>query len=227
MAVHDGRPAHEHPRSHRQHGLRRRYVPDRGCREVRARCWLLRTRLYVRRHRLRSARDLRAEPRRRERAVELRHRRDCKRHLRQHDDGGRRPPLRSGDGTGAPPYGYIGGVYVLESSESEPGPTHTLVDDTPYKEEEPVRAVITSDPENAEELDFDSGATVTLSGGDSSSPTGEIVSYEWDIDADGEFEKSGESIEVELDYCGILEMTLRVTDDSDRTQTTSISLSTV
>ncbi|WP_276274763.1 PQQ-binding-like beta-propeller repeat protein [Haladaptatus sp. QDMS2] len=126
-----------------------------------------------------------------------------------------------------PPYGYIGGVYVLESSESEPGPTHTLVDDTPYKEEEPVRAVITSDPENAEELDFDSGATVTLSGGDSSSPTGEIVSYEWDIDADGEFEKSGESIEVELDYCGILEMTLRVTDDSDRTQTTSISLSTV
>ncbi|WP_332897185.1 outer membrane protein assembly factor BamB family protein [Haladaptatus sp. CMSO5] len=130
-------------------------------------------------------------------------------------------------GTRTPPYGAVGGVYALASSESVPGPEHTLVDDSPYQEEEPVKAFITADPENAEEIDFDSGATVTLSGSESSSPNGEIVSFEWDIDDDGEYERTGETTEVELDYCGVLSMTLRVTDETGATQTTSIELSTV
>ncbi|MFC6799320.1 PQQ-binding-like beta-propeller repeat protein [Haladaptatus sp. DYSN1] len=131
-------------------------------------------------------------------------------------------------GTRNPPYGAVGAMYALESSENKPGKEHQLVDDTPREpEEEPVSAVITSDPENADELDFDSGATVTLSGSDSSSPTGGIVSYEWDIDADGEYEKTGETIDVELDYCGVLEVTLKVTDEAGQTATESISLSTV
>ncbi|WP_338729912.1 PQQ-binding-like beta-propeller repeat protein [Haladaptatus sp. DJG-WS-42] len=131
-------------------------------------------------------------------------------------------------GTRTPPYGAVGGVYALASSESMPGPEHTLVDDSPKEpEREPVKAYITTAPENAEEVDFDSGATVTLSGTESSSPNGAITSYEWDIDEDGEYEQTGETTEVELDYCGILTMTLRVTDETGATQTTSIELSTV
>ncbi|WP_276246342.1 PQQ-binding-like beta-propeller repeat protein [Haladaptatus sp. YSMS36] len=130
-------------------------------------------------------------------------------------------------GPGVPPNGEVGSIHALAASDSAPGPEHTLVDDTPYQETAPVEAVITTDPENAENLDFDSGAVVTLSGSESSSPNGEIVSYEWDIDGDGNYEETGESIDVELDYCGILEVTLRVTDETEVTQTTSISLSTV
>ncbi|WP_336360183.1 outer membrane protein assembly factor BamB family protein [Haladaptatus sp. ZSTT2] len=130
-------------------------------------------------------------------------------------------------GPGVPPNGEVGSIHALAASESAPGPEHTLVDDTPYQETAPVEAVITTDPENAENLDFDSGAVVTLSGNESSSPNGEIVSYEWDIDGDGEYERTGETTEVELDYCGILEMTLRVTDETGATQTSSIELSTV
>ncbi|MFC6733759.1 PQQ-binding-like beta-propeller repeat protein [Haladaptatus sp. DYSN1] len=121
-----------------------------------------------------------------------------------------------------------GFVRVLKSSEAKPGDMHQLADDTPTKPELPKPdAAIASQPPNAENIDFDSGAVVTLDGSESTSENGDITSYQWDIDADSEFEKTGETIEVELDYCGVLEVTLRVTDEAGQTTTEKIKLSTV
>ncbi|MFC6990506.1 PQQ-binding-like beta-propeller repeat protein [Haladaptatus sp. GCM10025707] len=132
-------------------------------------------------------------------------------------------------GEGYPPHGSEAGVVrVVKPSETPPAGEHKLADDTPEKPEKPKpEPKITTQPPNAEERDFDSGATVTLHGSESTSENGPISSYEWDIDADGEFEKTGESIDVELDYCGVLDVTLRVTDEAGQTATESIPLSTV
>ncbi|MFC6733760.1 PQQ-binding-like beta-propeller repeat protein [Haladaptatus sp. DYSN1] len=118
-----------------------------------------------------------------------------------------------------------GWIEVFESSETPPNAAHTPVDH--FSEKEDITAAITSDPQDAENKDFDSGATVTLSGEQSTSENGAITTFEWDIDGDGEYEKTGESVDVELDFCGILEMTLRVTDEAGKRDTETIRLSTV
>ncbi|MFC6990505.1 PQQ-binding-like beta-propeller repeat protein [Haladaptatus sp. GCM10025707] len=129
---------------------------------------------------------------------------------------------------GIPPWGSRGSVGVLKPSDTEPGKRHRVADDTPQKPEAPKpEPKITSEPPNAEEKNFDSGATVTLHGSESTSKNGAIEEFEWDIDADGEFEKRGETIDVELDFCGVLDVTLKVTDEAGQTATKSIPLSTV
>lgn len=88
-------------------------------------------------------------------------------------------------------------------------------------------ARIETDPSNAGERDLEAGTTITLDASSSSDPDGEIVSYEWDVGGDDEFERSGEAIEVDLDICGHLPVRVRVTDDAGLTGMTEIRLSTV
>lgn len=88
-------------------------------------------------------------------------------------------------------------------------------------------ARIETDPSNAGERDLERGTTITLDASSSSDPDGEIVSYEWDVGGNDEFERSGATIEVDLDVCGQLPVRVRVTDDAGLTDTTETWLSTV
>jgi len=90
----------------------------------------------------------------------------------------------------------------------------------------PTPAIETT-PDDAASRTLDGGTTVTLDGSASSYADGEIESYEWDVDGDGEFERSGETADVTLDFCGSVAPTLRVTTDDGETATTSVTLSTV
>lgn len=70
----------------------------------------------------------------------------------------------------------------------------------------------------------EAGTTVTLSGTDSYDFDGPITSYEWDVDGDGTFEKTGESIDYAFDTVGEQRVTLRVTDDTGVTNETTETL---
>jgi LPXTG-motif cell wall-anchored protein len=65
------------------------------------------------------------------------------------------------------------------------------------------------------------GSTVTVSGTDSTDPDGSIVSYEWDLDGDGLFERTGPTIDVSLRDQGEVTVTLRVTDDDGASDVTT------
>lgn len=71
------------------------------------------------------------------------------------------------------------------------------------------------------------GATVTLDASSSTDDDGDISEYAWDVDGDGTFEKSGESVEMTLSNCGRYQVTLQVTDDGGATDTDTVVLSTV
>jgi hypothetical protein len=60
--------------------------------------------------------------------------------------------------------------------------------------------------------------------GESSDPDGSIVSYEWDLDDDGDFEEIGQRRTESLDP-GAQEITLRVTDEDETTATLSKNIS--
>lgn len=94
-------------------------------------------------------------------------------------------------------------------------------------ENEPPVATIETDPEDATDVDFSEGDTVTLDASASRDPDGEIVTYEWDVDGSDDFEEGDETREVTLSFCGELPMTLRVTDDDGETATDEVVLSTV
>jgi len=102
-----------------------------------------------------------------------------------------------------------GSVYVDDQSRTDPV------------------AVIEPTPGDAAERDLDGGSTVTLDGAASNYDGGEIASYEWDVDGDGDYERSGETTDLTLDFCGSVSVGLRVTTDDDETATTSLGLSTV
>ncbi len=58
------------------------------------------------------------------------------------------------------------------------------------------------------------GETVALSGNGSTDPDGSITSYEWDLDGDGAYERSGPNASTTFADDGNYTVTLRVTDDS-------------
>ncbi|MFC6990504.1 PQQ-binding-like beta-propeller repeat protein [Haladaptatus sp. GCM10025707] len=118
--------------------------------------------------------------------------------------------------------GEEGTVAVLESSESRPDDEHRLADDSPKRAK--PHAKITTTPEDANETEHESGTTVTLHGTESTSVNGEISTFEWDIDGDGEYERTGESTDITLDYCGRLTVFLRVTDEAGKTATDGVDL---
>lgn len=68
-----------------------------------------------------------------------------------------------------------------------------------------------------------SGETVTLDATDSTAETS-MTSYDWDVTGDGNYDQQGETI-TESFETGEAEVTLRVTDESDQTDTTSRTVS--
>jgi PKD repeat protein len=74
---------------------------------------------------------------------------------------------------------------------------------------EKVMASFTATPE--------SGAAplaVELDGSESKDPDGTIISYEWDLDGDGQFDQTGQKIKTTYEKIGDYTVTLRVTDNS-------------
>ncbi|WP_332898024.1 outer membrane protein assembly factor BamB family protein [Haladaptatus sp. CMSO5] len=74
--------------------------------------------------------------------------------------------------------------------------------------------------------DFDEGDSVTLDASGSVDPNGEIVKFEWDTTGDGEFNRSGPKIEMDLSYCGYQDVTVRTTDNDGDSFTKTIRIST-
>ncbi len=92
---------------------------------------------------------------------------------------------------------------------------------------ETVTARIDTHPQNASEIDFARNDIVVLDAFDSTETDDTIEEYEWDVDGDGTFERTGALTAVRLDYCGERTVTLRVTNnDSGETATAEVTLST-
>ncbi|GGN93249.1 PQQ-binding-like beta-propeller repeat protein [Haloarcula pellucida] len=117
-----------------------------------------------------------------------------------------------------------GALYALNASDEAPADYNRFVDRI---DDDPAPSVtLASDPPNAEDQNLPGGYNVTLTA-NASDTDGTVTAIEWDVDADGEFEQSGESVTIPLDYCGALTVTVRVTDDDGNVATDRIVLSTV
>lgn len=68
------------------------------------------------------------------------------------------------------------------------------------------------------------GKNLSVNASDSTDPDGTITEYEWDWDGDGTFEATGETATHEYQNAGQKNVTLRVTDNSGRTNATSKSI---
>ncbi len=95
------------------------------------------------------------------------------------------------------------------------------------KQNKPPVARIETTPKETSSESLKRGDTVTLDASASKDKDGDITEYMWDIDGDGSFEKSGESIRMPLPNCGTYRVTLQVTDDKGATDTDTVDLSTV
>jgi len=69
------------------------------------------------------------------------------------------------------------------------------------------------------------GSSFTLDASGSSDSDGSISKYEWDVDGDGTYEKTGETVTHSYGSLGMQEVTLRVTDDSDKSSSETITVS--
>jgi len=67
-------------------------------------------------------------------------------------------------------------------------------------------------------------ATITLDASGSADANDDITRYEWDLDADGTYEKTGTVIEHAYSERGVYNVRLRVTDSQSHTDTTSVNL---
>lgn len=74
-------------------------------------------------------------------------------------------------------------------------------------------ALSTPEPTTGESVRFDAAPAT--------GPDGEIVRFAWDVDSDGTYEKSGESVSHTYDTAGEREITLRVEDEHGNTDTES------
>jgi PKD repeat protein len=141
-----------------------------------------------------------------------------------------------GEGTGPEMLVLTGTTFALDHTYAEPG-TYTVVvevcdDDAsdtvdgcgsaqftatiaPPRVNVAPTAVVTG------ALTALEGSTVSLSGTSSTDPDGSIVLYEWDLDGDGTFERTGPTTSVSLPDQGDVTVTLRVTDDDGATHTTT------
>ncbi|WP_266078484.1 outer membrane protein assembly factor BamB family protein [Haladaptatus caseinilyticus] len=111
-------------------------------------------------------------------------------------------------------------LFAFESSDEKPPVNHQVAENKP---EDPSVAIETS-PEDAEERTFEENRTVVLRANASTAENDEIVRYEWDIDGDGEYEKTGNEIEIHTDFCGERTITVRVVDDDKLTADDSVTL---
>lgn len=111
-------------------------------------------------------------------------------------------------------------LYALESSDEKPPRNHQVAEDRPAA----PRVTIETTPEDAEDRTFEENQTVVLRANASTAENDEVVRYEWDIDGDGEFEKTGEEITVTTDFCGDRTVSVRVVDDDGLTGEDSVTL---
>lgn len=81
----------------------------------------------------------------------------------------------------------------------------------------------TADISSVNQVDVDQ--QFTLDGGNSSDPDGDSVSYKWDIDDDGKYEKTGESITHTYTSEGTKRIQLKVEDGNGGTATATKSVS--
>lgn len=114
-------------------------------------------------------------------------------------------------------YDEQAGVVALEGSPQAPD-----AENLPRSSDTPVARIVT-DPEDAESTDLDSGTTVGLDG---TASTGDIATYEWQFGEGAPFEERGPKTEITLDFCGTLDVTLRVRGPDGNQSTDTVSLST-
>ncbi len=94
------------------------------------------------------------------------------------------------------------------------------------KNQSPVARIQTT-PQNVSDGSLERGDTVTLDASASKDPDGDITKYEWDLDADGSFEASGKTTTLSIPKCKRYPVTLRVTDNSGKTATDEITITTI
>ncbi|MHB9286829.1 PKD domain-containing protein [Halobacteriales archaeon Cl-PHB] len=128
--------------------------------------------------------------------------------------------------TGQRSAGTDGIGYVMAYAASSQSAPDDPISDDPEADDEPPRA----DAFLASETDdgyYPANTTVTVSG-NASTDDGEIVSYEWDVDGDGEYEKTGVTIEVQspVEVGATKTVALRVTDDAGQTDTSDVAVRT-
>ncbi|WP_368411738.1 outer membrane protein assembly factor BamB family protein [Haladaptatus halobius] len=111
-------------------------------------------------------------------------------------------------------------LYALESSDEKPLRDHQVAEEEP----ENPRVTIETAPKDAENRTFEENQTVVLRANASTAENDEILRYEWDVDGDGEFERSGKKITVGTDFCGERTVTVRVVDDDRFTGEDSMTL---
>jgi outer membrane protein assembly factor BamB len=131
-------------------------------------------------------------------------------HVDTVDDGGLREVARAGEEGRRVVYDaessgtYYVGVYGDDSRETVE--TRLSVRTGPAENERP-RAILDGPPEPA------ARAEVKLDGRGSVDPDGSIETFEWDLDDDGEFEASGETVTHRFPEAGEATVRLRVTDN--------------
>ncbi len=125
----------------------------------------------------------------------------------------------------SPDNGGSGGDDGNDGEDGNDGGNDNGDDGGEEKNEPPVARIQTS-PENTTDGSLERGDTVTLDASASKDGDGDIAEYMWDIDGDGSFEKSGESVELSLSDCGKYRVMLQVTDDKGETATDEVVLST-
>ncbi len=101
-----------------------------------------------------------------------------------------------------------------------PGDTEVWVDRVSVGAETTPTASFDSSP-----TDPTVGEQVSFDAGDSTAPAGEIKSYEWDFDGDGETDATGETVTHTFDSTGEYAVKLQVVDDSGATASTETTVS--
>ncbi|EJN60413.1 PKD domain-containing protein [Halogranum rubrum] len=135
------------------------------------------------------------------------------------DDGETEQPPEDDDETETPPEDGDEDENEDIPSDDEDAPP----EETPNEKPTPM---IETTPKKAETLDLSRGDTVTFEAAASMDADGRVAAYEWDLDGDGAFELTGDTVELTLDACGDYPVTLRVTDNDGATRETGLTVST-
>ncbi len=115
-----------------------------------------------------------------------------------------------------------GYLFVANSTTSAPDGTNVPSDGVHEEDLAPdARVDVTRTDPDAE---FGDEMTVALNGSASSVRNGTITGYEWDVDDDGSYERTGAETTVTLEPCEFTTVTLRVTTDGGATATESVQL---
>jgi len=129
-------------------------------------------------------------------------------------------------GTGLP--GTVTLTAIEGTDDRPPWYFHTINDQDFGDANVPPDAEVVKSPPPGDDGSYAANTTVTLSASASSDPDGNVTTYGWDVDDDGEYETTGVSIDVQSpDEAGASkDVTLRVTDDDGDTDEAFVQLET-